>query len=72
MAYVTGRRHPSEGISSRHPRQGIQAGYWDDEPLLPDLYVPGPNHVDTGLVTETGDPIYRTQPPIGFGRDNEW
>jgi hypothetical protein len=38
----------------------------------PDLSVPGPKEVDTGLVTATGSPIYRTQPPIGFGRDSDW
>lgn len=29
-------------------------------------------HVNTGLVDAKGNAIYRTQPPVGFGRDAEW
>lgn len=28
--------------------------------------------VDTGLVSADGHRIYRIQPPVGFGRDEEW
>jgi hypothetical protein len=73
MAYVIGHPHPRKGISQRYTRKGIETAddYWD-EPFRPHLEVRGPSHVDTGLVTEQGDPIYRTQPPVGFGRDDEW
>ncbi len=40
--------------------------------LTPHLEVDDVVHLDTGLVTSEGDRIFRTQPPIGFGRDHEW
>jgi hypothetical protein len=38
----------------------------------PDLEVDGASEIDTGLITEAGERIYRAPPPIGFGRDGEW
>lgn len=50
-----------------------QNGSWDDDyPMLLDLTVSGPKEVNTGLVSKDGHPIFRTPPPIGFGRDKEW
>lgn len=40
--------------------------------LKPDVQVDGEKRVDTGLLTTTGDRIYRLPPPIGFGRDADW
>jgi hypothetical protein len=48
------------------------ADWSDPYPLIPDLSVEGPKRVDTGLVNDKGDPIYRLPPPIGFGRNDEW
>lgn len=44
---------------------------WSDDPLLPSITVDGEKEVDTGLVSERGDPIMRLPNPIGFGRDHE-
>lgn len=38
-----------------------------DQPFRPSLEVEVPKETDTGLLTGTGDPIFRLQPPIGFG-----
>jgi hypothetical protein len=43
-----------------------------EEPFRPSLDVDGPKEVDTGLVTASGETIYRLQSPIGFGRDSDW
>ena len=43
----------------------------EEYPGLPDIHVSGPRDVDTGLVTVRGDPIFRLQAPVGFGRDEE-
>ena len=43
-----------------------------EDPLVPELSVDGPAEVNTGLVSLDGQPIYRLQSPIGFGRDGEW
>lgn len=54
------------------PRAAHVEQPWDDEePLRCDLHVDGPKEVDTGLVSEHGDPIMRLANPIGFGRDHE-
>ena len=49
---------------------------WNDwaghEPHRPSLDVDGSKEVDTGLVTASGEAIYRVGPPIGFGRMEEW
>lgn len=52
----------------------VETPLWDDqrESFRPCLDVDGAKDVDTGLVTENGDPIYRLGPPIGFGRTGEW
>lgn len=47
-------------------------GYYEDDPLLPNLSIDGPQLTDTGLLDKDGNVIYRTPPPIGFGRDKEW
>lgn len=44
----------------------------DDSPMIANLEVDCLESVDTGLVTETGEAIYRMPSPIGFGRDDEW
>lgn len=54
-----------------------QSGWIEDEHFTGDvprepLSVDGPKEVDTGILTASGDRIYRIQPPIGFGRDDEW
>jgi hypothetical protein len=57
------------------PRAGawIKGDHYDyDEPLRLSLTVDDAKETDTGLVTLTGEPIYRLQAPIGFGRDEEW
>lgn len=46
--------------------------YSDAESLCPSMEVDGPVEIDTGLVTATGEAIYRVPPPVGFGRDDEW
>lgn len=51
----------------------VETPLWDDnEPLRPHLSVDDAKEIDTGLVSADGDPIWRIQPPIGFGRDGEW
>lgn len=46
------------------PRAVHQDPPFDDEvALIPDLSVDGPNEINTGLVSEAGDPIYRLPPP---------
>lgn len=42
------------------------------EPSAPSVEVDGPCEINTGLVTASGEAIYRVAPPIGFGRDDEW
>lgn len=37
-----------------------------------DLFVPMNDPVNTGLLDADGNAIFRVQPPIGFGRDEEW
>lgn len=44
----------------------------DTQSFVPMLEVDGPAIADTGLITTDGDSIYRVQPPIGFGRNDEW
>lgn len=56
----------------------VRAGGWTDddwdmgEPMREKPTVDGPKQVDTGLLTASGEPIYRIPPPVGFGRDREW
>ena len=45
---------------------------WYFDPLLPDLYVPEHQPVNTGLVDVRGAAIMRAPNPVGFGRDSEW
>lgn len=63
---------------ARYVRGRNRASWIEDEDYSPE---PGPlssltvdDHeaVDTGLIWETGEPIYRTPNPLGFGRDDEW
>lgn len=54
-----------------------RASWCEDEvsyenPFCPSLEVDGPGETDTGLVDASGNPIFRLQAPIGFGRDGEW
>jgi hypothetical protein len=51
----------------------VETPLWVDDrkSLCPELSVDGERHVDTGLVSATGGPIYRVQDPIGFGRDDD-
>lgn len=44
----------------------------DDCPRPSSIEVEDQKEVNTGLVSEDGHPIYRVQPPVGFGRDEEW
>lgn len=62
----------------RYVKARIKASWIEDETFSPD---PGPlnsptvdDHgpVDTGLISETGEPIMRLPNPIGFGRDEDW
>ena len=62
----------SRYVTRIRPAHAFVESYPDDQALLPELSVDGPNEVNTGLVSETGEPIYRVPPPIGFGRDDEW
>lgn len=60
---------------SRYLTRPVRAdddGWWDNGPMLPDIHVPDRKEVNTGLVDSLGQPIYRVQPPMGFGRDREW
>lgn len=56
------------------PRQMVRpTASWDDDvPMLPCLTADDHQAVETGLVDERGDPIWRAPFPIGFGRDGEW
>lgn len=56
--------------SSGSPRNGELQ--YELEPLVVEPVVPGPKVTDTGLVDQFGNTIVRTQPPIGFGRNDEW
>ena len=42
-----------------------------DEPLLADITVPDHRPVDTGLVDQRGDPIWRGPEPVGFHHPKE-
>jgi hypothetical protein len=55
---------------TRAGRGYIETPLFDDRraSLTPDLTVDDAKSVDTGLVSASGDPIYRLQDPIGFGR----
>lgn len=53
----------------------VETPLWPDQvdkTHCPHLDVDGAKEVDTGLLSATGEPIYRLPPPIGFGRDEEW
>ncbi len=52
----------------------VETPLWDDnrDVGLPSLCVDDTKEVDTGLISAGGSPIYRIDPPIGFGRDLEW
>jgi hypothetical protein len=51
----------------------VETPLWPEQchSLTPDLHVDGRKEVDTGLVSASGDKIFRLAPPIGFGRDGE-
>lgn len=60
-------------LSRPHSGGWIEDDSYDgDEPFRPALDVEGARDVNTGLVTSTGEPIYRVPPPIGFGRLEDW
>lgn len=44
----------------------------EDCPRPSSVEVADRSDVDTGLISVDGHPIYRVQPPVGFGRDEEW
>lgn len=44
----------------------------DTRTFEPSLEVDGPAEIDTGLITESGERIYRIPPPLGFGRGEDW
>jgi len=44
----------------------------DDCPRPSSIEVNDRAEVNTGLVSVDVHPIYRVQPPVGFGRDEEW
>lgn len=53
-------------------------GWVESDYIVKDSYpveitpeVDGPAEFDTGLVTASGEPIWRVQDPIGFGRAHE-
>lgn len=47
--------------------------YWPDRyPVINSFEVDARKEFDTGLVTPNGQKIFRVQPPVGFGRDEEW
>lgn len=51
----------------------VETPLWSDmEPRCSDLHVGGEKRVSTGLVDARENPIFRLDPPIGFGRDSEW
>ena len=51
----------------------VRASFLDDDPpMIPNLTVTDHEAVDTGLITEQGDPIMRAPNPLGFGRHSEW
>lgn len=39
---------------------------WYHDPVLPALSVDDSQAADTGLITATGEPIYRLPEPMGF------
>lgn len=55
----------------------MRAGGWIaddvwDAPPRNNLLVPMHDPINTGLLDADGNAIFRVQPPIGFGRDEEW
>lgn len=63
----------SRYVTRARPLSRVRADWYDDDsPFIPALEVEGPKEVDTGLVSAKGEPIFRVQPPIGFGRNEEW
>lgn len=47
----------------------VETPLWSDEkPGLPSLTVDDGKIVDTGLIDQRGDTIYRVQDPVGFHR----
>ena len=52
----------------------VETPLWDDqrESFRPCLTVDGEKVSNTGLLDVHGNEIHRLQPPIGFGRDDEW
>ena len=58
--------------TTRRPRAWIEDDWASHEdPFLPSIEDDGPAEVNTGLLSATGEPIYRISDPIGFGRDSE-
>jgi hypothetical protein len=58
--YVVGRAKAAKPLY-------IETPLWDDaEPMRPILTVDGPEAADTGLITATGEPIFRLPEPMGF------
>ena len=51
----------------------VETPLWDDqrESLRADVHVDAEKCIDTGLVTASGQRIYRVNDPVGFGRDKE-
>lgn len=60
-------------VARAHKPLYVETPLWEDQHgMIPDLSVDGEKEVDTGLVTATGERIYRLPHPVGFGRDADW
>jgi hypothetical protein len=59
---------------SRPRSQGwVEDEHFSPEPgPVPMLTVDDHGYIDTGILDNMGDPIYRAPNPMGFCRDEEW
>ena len=58
---------------TRRPRSWVADDlYDDDKPMIPSLYVSEHWETNTGLLDASGEEIWRTANPMGFGHDEEW
>ena len=56
---------------SRPPRGWIADDVWE-EPARQEIVVSEGAMINTGLLDDSGNPIFRLPNPIGFGRNEEW
>ena len=54
------------------PKADADCDWWSAGSVQPVPTVGDSEATDTGLLDAQGNCIYRVNPPIGFGRDDEW